>query len=378
MNWSWRMIFLAFLIIFLMPAGHLLATEEAADENLQEAYVKARVIEIENLSREDIAEGQSAQEQLVTVQILEGEYKGRKMVARNTLTGSIGWDIVIQPGDKVILYMTSSNGAVDELYVSDIARIDYVTLSVLFFMLMLVVIGGIKGIKALVALALTAAGIYKVLLPAIMAGYSPILVTVVLMLVVTMITMFIVGGLNSKSLAATLGTTGGVLVAGILALLIGEAAHLTGFATEESRMLLYVENFKVNMEGLLFAGIIIGTLGATMDVAMSISSTIEEVKNANPMLKMRELVAAGMNVGRDVMGTMANTLILAYAGSALPLMILYLAYQTPTVRIFSSELIATEVIRAITGSIGLICAVPLTALIAGFFAEQAHKPEYLD
>jgi len=364
-------LFIMFTLIWIgtcLGAGTDAAGEDLLEDNYEESYVKAEVLEVKDLPKEDREDGQHFQEQMVTVKILEGEYRDNKFVARNTLSGSPGWDIIVNPGDKVILYMSSHDDIVDEVHIADIARVDYVTWTVIGFMIVLVIIGGKKGIKSLVSLGLTALAVYKILLPAIIAGKSPIMVTILVMIAVTMLTMFIVGGLNRKSIAATLGTAGGVLIAGILALVIGDIAHLTGFASEESRMLLYVENFTVNMKGLLFAGIIIGALGATMDVAMSIASTIDEVKRANPLLNNRELTSAGMNVGRDIMGTMANTLILAYTGSALPLLLLFMSYDTSAVRLFSTELIATEVVRAMVGSIGLICAMPLTAAIAGILS----------
>ncbi|SHG87491.1 Uncharacterized membrane protein [Thermosyntropha lipolytica DSM 11003] len=349
---------------------------KAGEELVLEKYEKALVLEVNDASSTPEAQESMFTEQIVKVKVMSGKYKGKVMEARNSLSGSKGWDLEVKPGDKVVLYMTEENGKLAEVYIADMARSSYLGYLALFFILSLVVIGGIKGFKSLVALGFTILGIYKILLPALMQGYSPVLVTVLVLIGVTFLTMFIIGGISRKSVAATLGTAGGVIVAGLIAMYIGDLAHLTGYATEESRMLLYVDNFEVDMKGLLFAGIIIGALGAVMDVAMSIASAVDEIKRANPGLAKAQLIGAGMNVGRDIMGTMANTLILAYTGGALPLLLLFIAYNTPGIRIFNAEMIATEIVRALAGSIGLIFCVPLTAFLAGILAKEEKTVSY--
>jgi len=357
-------------ILLILCVG---TTAYAEEELNQEKYEKAHVLSIQDIEA-DNEDGNVFQEQIIKAKVLSGKYKGQVLEARNTLSGSPGWDVVVEAGDEVILYITEdADGAINEVYVSDLARDSFLKYLIIGFILCLVIIGGIKGIKALLALGITALAIYKILLPCLLQGYSPLPITILLLVGVTLITMFLVGGLTKKSIAATIGTVGGVIIAGILAIIIGDLAHLTGFATEESRMLLYVENLKMNIQGLLFAGIIIGALGATMDVAISIASSVDEVKKVKPGLKTIELFKAGMNVGRDIMGTMTNTLILAYAGGALPLLLLFLSYGTSGTRIFNSELIATEVVRALVGSIGLIFTVPITALVASVLATKSRK-----
>ena len=162
-------------------------------------------------------------------------------------------------------------------------------------------------------------------------------------------------------------------MAGWLAYTFGDLAQLSGLATEEERMLMYVDNINFDMRGLLFAGILIGAVGAIMDVTMSVASAISEVKRANPDMKTTELIAAGMSVGRDIMGTMANTLILAYTGGALPFMLLFMVYEMEPLRIVNWELIVTEIIRALVGSIALVISVPITAVIAGWLTATTRK-----
>ncbi|MGI6413973.1 MAG: YibE/F family protein [Syntrophomonadaceae bacterium] len=365
------LVFLMFLIVlyfinsFINPEQRSLDTLQAGEE-----YEKGQVITVENLDENGEVDGQF-QNQIVTVKMLTGTLKGKTITANNTLSNSPGWDIIVEPGDKVIVCLMEQNSEISEAYICDMARSDQLKYLFISFVFVLVLVGGLKGIKSVIALGLAMISIYQILLPALLKGFSPLPVTILILIIITPVTLFLVGGVNRKSLAATAGTLGGVLIAGLIALLMGHHASLSGLADEESRMLLYIENLQFDMQGLLFSGIIIGALGAIMDVAMSIASAIDEVRKANPRLTKWQLIGAGINVGRDIMGTMANTLILAYTGGALPFFLLFMAYQMPGIRIFNSELIATEIVRSLGGSIGLVFTIPITAIISGYLLKPA-------
>lgn len=348
-----------------------------SDEDFIELWEKARVISIEDLDNE-FTQNEFYEQQMVEVKILSGKYKGETLEAQNTLSGSVGWDLNLQVGDEVIIFMSESDEGLKDIYIADFSRSKYINLIIYFFIFIVILVGGFKGIKSLVALGFTALAVYSVLLPSLLKGYAPLPITIGILTVVILLTMIIIAGFSKKALAATVGTIGGVIVAGVLAYIFGDLAQLSGFADEESRMLLYVENLEIDMKGLLLSGIIIGALGATMDVAMSIASSVEEIKKANPDLTFMELIKAGMNVGRDIMGTMVNTLILAYTGGALPVLLLFMAYETSSTRIMNSEMIATEIVRALAGSIGLILSVPITAVVAGLLAKGGKKTEQAD
>jgi uncharacterized membrane protein len=217
-----------------------------------------------------------------------------------------------------------------------------------------------------------------VMLPLSLNGFNPLLVAVCICLVSTMATVFFVAGVSQKAQAAVLGTVGGVIAAGIAAYLVIQAAPLTGLSSEEAQILrgsLLVASPRF-YSGLLAAGMLIGALGVIMDVAVSIASAVSEVAaagkaNASANLSVKQLYDSGMNVGRDIMGTMTNTLILAYAGSALPLLLLI--SQIPSTKLINLDLVATEVASAISGSLGLVLTIPLTA----FFASRlmAHSED---
>ncbi len=378
---------LMLLLFFMFAVNSASAAENYSStmdqDTVQEYYMKAKVLEIDSLDDSSPHDNiPMMQEQLVKVKILNGKYAGQVLAARNTLSGSAGIDISVQEGDQVIVYISEMALTADtqpeiaEIYVVEKVRSNSYKILLGIFMGLLVLIGGIQGIKAMVGLGFTGAGIFLVLLPALAEGRPPLLVTLPVLIAITLLTMLVVAGFSRKALAATLGTAGGLLVAGLLAVVIGgDLASLQGLGTEEERMLLYIENIHLNTQGILFSGILLGALGAIMDVAMSVASAVEEVKKANPDLSPAQLTRAGMQVGRDVMGTMANTLILAYAGGALPFLVLYISYQAPSVYWLNTEFIASEVLRAVAGSIGLIVSVPITAVLAGTLSREKPSPQ---
>jgi uncharacterized membrane protein len=205
-----------------------------------------------------------------------------------------------------------------------------------------------------------------VLLPASANGYNPLVIAAFICVAATAATTFTVAGFSRKAVAATLGTVGGVIIAGVSADLVIRSAPLTGLSTEEAQILRasMLNQPAEFYSGLLAAGMLIGALGVIMDVAVSIASAAWEVAETDKTLSRSELYRRGMNVGRDIMGTMTNTLILAYAGSALPLLLLMA--QVPSVKLINLDLVATEIASALTGSLGLVCTIPLTAFASAY------------
>lgn len=357
------------------------AANPADEQKYRETYEKATVLEVQNIEppKTDNLDSEIV-EQNIKVRVLTGQFTGKEINVVNNLSGAAGIDIDIKPGDQVVLFFSlkaeaDGQESIESVHLADRVRSPALGWLLLLFTGLILIIGRVQGLKALLGLGATALGIYFVLLPGLMAGKNVLPLTIMVLVGVTMVTMVFVAGFTSKALAATLGTLGGLIIAGLLAYSFGELAHLSGLSTEEERMLLYIDNVKIDMQGLLFSGILIGAVGAIMDVAMSVASTISEVKKADPARKTIQLFDAGMNVGRDIMGTMANTLILAYTGSALPLMLLFIAYKMEPVRILNWEMIATEIVRALVGSIALFVCIPITALIAGWLSNRAKPAE---
>ncbi len=343
---------------------------------------KAKVLRvIQDVTEEELMNPVPGEtKQVVEVQIISGEYKGQVLELENYLSNHMYYDILVSDGDRITvameIYANQDEYSVPNTYISGFERDRYEFIILLLFMISLLVIGGIKGAKTIVSLSLTGIIILKYLIPSILAGHSPILTSIISAIIITTFTLFIIAGINRKSISAIIGTATGVLIAGILAYIIGSLAKLTGLSSSEATMLMYIpQGIAFNFRGLLFAGIIIGTLGAVMDIAMSISSSMYEIKEIEPTIKTKQLITAGINIGRDVMGTMTNTLILAYTGTSLPLLLIFMAYDYPAVEILNLDLIATEVIRSLAGSIGIVLAIPFTAISCGVIIDKVAYKE---
>lgn len=353
---------LALATLWLWAAGGEAETGGSGTET----FFRAQVLSVEKVEIENVVTpGLVFEQQLLTVQVTSGPFQGRRITVVDNHIGHPAYDFHVQPGDRVLVSAEVAGGELVNAHLADYVRDHYLVYLIGGFVLALVVIGGLKGIKTVVTLVITGLAVGWVLLPLLLKGYNPIVLAVLVSAAVVALTFALVSGLGVKTLAATIGTIGGVVAAGVIAFLVGSAAQLSGFADEGAVALLYVpQEIRFDFRGILFAGIIIGAMGAVMDVGMSVASAMEEVRKANPAVRPRGLFHAGMNVGRDVMGTMANTLILAYTGAAIPLLLVFLAYDIPFLKIINLDMIATEVIRALAGSIGLILCVPLTALAA--------------
>jgi uncharacterized membrane protein len=312
--------------------------------------------------------------QMLLVKLTTGRFKGRTITIVNTIGLNPVFDMKVAEGNGVVVALDIKDGRIKEAGIADHLREPSVYLLIAIFIVLLLVVGWSKGLKAFITLLLTLGLILGVLLPGILRGFAPVLLTLALAVVVTIINTLIIGGCSKKSIVSIIGTIGGLVIAGIIALKVGKAAHLTGFGSEESAMLLYLpKDIHLDIQGILFAGIIIGALGAVMDVSMSVASAIEEVKRVNPALSTMELIHSGMNIGRDIMGIMANTLILAYTGSSVSLLLIFMAYKDSLTLIMNLDMIASEVVRALSGSIGMILVVPLTAIIGGLlFSKRPH------
>lgn len=363
---------LAPLFLLVLIASASLARAEPPPGLPKVSYEKARVLAAEQLAPDGPPGGQPWEKrQQVTLRLLSGKLKGETLTLDHVASGGVmGAGMRLAVGDRVLVYVEEEPGREESpdgrplVHVDDYAREGPVFWLAMLFVAVLVAVGGKKGLQALVSLGLTIALILFVLFPLTLRGCNPLLVSIVLSGAISLLVFRIIGGRTAKALSAALGTLAGVAVAGLLATAAGKIVHLSGLSSEESRLLLYSLDLKIDFQGLLFSGILIGALGAVMDVGMSIASAIDEVRKVHPDANFGNLFNAGMNVGRDIMGTMSNTLILAYTGSALPLLLLFIAGGLPFAKVLNMELVAEEMIRSLAGSIGLVLCIPATALVA--------------
>ncbi len=314
--------------------------------------------------------------QVLRVRVDNGVAAGMELEAKYTQTFGFSNDYLapsLKAGDKVVLMFEEDLDGNLLAYVTDVVREGLLFWLLAAFLGLLILLGGLKGLKTILTLSITVAAIFFILIPAMLRGGNPIWLTMGICSLVSIISLPLIGGFNRKTAAAIFGTVGGVVAAGIIARSVGVAARLTGLSDDEAQFLMYLPGEVVfDFQGLLFAGIIIGALGAVMDVSVSIASSLYELKSHNPDLPARGLIQSGMRIGRDMMGTMSNTLILAYTGGSLHLLMLLTAFDLTLREILNRDLIASEIVRALSGSIGLLLAIPLTAIAFALITE--HRP----
>ena len=315
--------------------------------------------------------------QIVTVKIITGQFKGEEKVTENLMTGNPAYEVFLKEGDRVLLMMESATDSPEnikdvDIFITDVKRAGTIYLYSFIFIAFLIGIGRKKGLLSLLSIVITVLLIFLIFVPAVLWGMSPVIAALVISILSTVATMYLVAGFNSKSNAAVLGTVLSLIFASALALISIKMAHLTGFMGEES-VFLYTQKPNLSFTGILAASMIVAALGALMDVAVSIASTINEIHITDKNLGVMELFKSGMNVGRDIIGTMSNTLILVYLGSAMPLVLL--ASNIDTSKFFNLNQVASEILSALTGSISLLACVPLTAIMAAYLVKKRQKKE---
>lgn len=279
---------------------------------------------------------------------------------------------VCEKGDSVVVHMSVSGSSKNvSVYSKD--RIVAVAAFVGIFLLLICIIGGKNGVKSVVGLVFTFVSIFMIYIPLIYRGFSPFWAAVIITIITTVVTMYLISGFTVKTICAIAGTVTGVLLAGLSSWLFGKAADIDGYNVSNIETLSYVGQItNIQIGGLLFSGILIASLGAVMDVAMSVSSAICEIHDKAPQLGCLELFKSGMNVGRDMMGTMSNTLILAFVGSAVSELVINYAYNLPFRQIINSYNIGIEIMQGVSGSIGVILTVPAVAVVTAWLLTHRH------
>lgn len=310
--------------------------------------------------------------QRVTVEITDQNHRGDRYSIIYYLEDDYNTRLPLyhplRVGDRVYVYANFLDGKLSgEAYIQYYDKTGWMWFIVAIFAIAILAIGRTKGLKALIGLAVTIALIFFLLIPGILDGKNPVWLTIGISSLTILITFLVVSGIHKKTLAAILGTIAGVVAAGIIGAIFSNAMMLTGI-NEHARMLsvsVPKDKEMYDFKGIMLSGIMISALGACMDVGMSIASALEELKKENPDMTTMKLIRSGMNIGKDVMGTMTNTLILAYVGSAMCCILLYTVNNFHLTTILNQEDIAIEVLQSLAGSIGLVCTIPLTAVISG-------------
>lgn len=328
-------------------------------------YETARVLEVieDNTVIDGTTENVRRGNMVLSVEIMTGRYRGDIVETTNYFSSL--YNVYVTEGDKASIRIDTTGESTYSVSIYNYNRKGLIIGLTAFFLMVIVIIGRMIGLRAIVGLLFTLVNIVFLLLPLVLKGFSPIPTTIVILTVTTILCFVLLGGIQPKTISAALGTISGVIIAALIAFVVGEIGHITGFHTEEAESLLIIAtDTKLTITGLFICSVLIAALGAVMDIAMSISSAIEELHINSPTMKQKDLFRSGMNIGRDSMGTMANTLILALAGSSMNMMLLMYSYGVTFNQMINTDFVAVEVVRSIAGSLGIIFAVPITSLLA--------------
>lgn len=364
---KWTCIVLAAALAVLLAARLLAAPVPVqSDEPENRAdYESASVDQIlsDSTEKDPASDNGYRGEQLLLVTVRSGDYKGQQMQVYNYVGPLYGGPLKV--GDRAtVLISTYSDGTVNAT-VYEFDRLLPLCIVLVLFIAAAVAVGGRTGVKSLVALAVTLVCLFGVLLPSLMKGANTLLMTFIVCAYVAVVSLTIVGGVRKKTVCAMLGAVAGTALALLFGLLAQGLTRIDGLRIDDVEPLLQLRQTgtPIGLRGLLVGGIVISALGAVMDVTMGIASSLSEVHAANPELSRRELFRSGMNIGRDMVGTMTNTLILAFLGSGFTLILYLYSLGLSSRQLLSSAYVSLEVVSGAASSVGVILSIPLTALI---------------
>lgn len=357
---------IASLFIFLIIFNKTLSYNKPEDRPVGIEYEKAEVINIisEELEPDPDFPYINIGKQNLELKIISGERKD-EIVSVNNFIGRVD----NKPAKVGTKYIISSYDNFITTVIVNYSRETAIYTLVFIFMLIVIFIGGLKGIKSIFSLAVTMVCVIFLFIPLIIRGINPIIASIVIVILSTGVTMLSLNGFSKKTVVACLSCILCTAIAGVLAYLFGVITNISSFNTNEAQDLLFVaQNTSLRVKELLFAGIIIASLGAIMDTTMSITSSIFEMNEINNKLTSSQLFKSGMNIGRDVMGTMTNTLILAFTGSSINIVVIYFMYNLPYMQLINIDVIVIEIIQGLAGGIALVLSIPIAAFASSKMA----------
>ena len=372
-----RIGFIFFVILFgivIFPNLGLAALEESFGGEVSFHARVEKIIETEEMVRDD---GVIIIKQKLSLRGLDDPYENQEIIY-NGLDMELMSSSEYHVGDRVVVVTSPGLASEPIYYITGYVRTRALLALTIIFVLSVLVIARFKGFRALLVLVLTAVVILMFVAPKILSGGNPLVIGIVGSTLILVATIYITEGFKRTSTIAVVAIWLSLLVTGFMAAGFTALSKLTGFATEEAVYLLQFGDGQLDMRGILLVGIILGTLGVLDDVVISQVMIIKELKRSNPELTFSELFFRGMNVGVSHLSSMVNTLFLAYAGAALPLLILFSVKQEPFLsvsQVINNEVIATEIVRTLVGSLGLILAVPLATFLAAKFIKKSVSRE---
>lgn len=299
-------------------------------------------------------------------QIQGGKHDGEVVKAYQEHNSQVANMRIVRPGDTVIMKNYKIEDLGTDWAVENFKRSNVLYMLIAAFAVLVIIFGRSKGFRTIISLAYTCLAVFLVFIPAVLGGRNIYITSIAICVFIIFMTLLLVNGADKKTLCAALGCVGGVLAAAIITAIMSRVMIFAGYTNEDSYYLTMLPK-PVNLKALNFAAIIIGAVGAVMDVAMSLSSSLYEMKEKIPDISFKSLVSSGLAIGRDMMGTMSNTLVLAYIGSSVSCVLLLLTYADSLADVLNREMIAYEILQAIAGSLGILLAIPLTTLVCGVF-----------
>ena len=332
------------------------------------SYEKAYVISVDgqNVEPDKHYKNLFLGSQQITIKILTGEFKNKKVKITNGLNYDTNY--LLKAGDNIVVSVNTAGSSKSKnttIFLYGPYRAPWLYVLIGFFILALCLIGGKRGFKSVIGIIFIITSVIFIFIPLIYNGFSPALASILMAVFTACITLLLTTGCEVKTFAAILGTGIGVIFSAIILIIFEHLTSLSGYNMAEYDSLMALSTHTgLRVNELLFAAIIISSLGAVMDTSISISSSIQEIYMTNKQLSSKMLFRSGMSVGRDMMGTMANTLILAFAGTSLNMLILIYSYNMNYNQIFNSNTIAIEIIQAISGSLSIIFTVPIVSFIS--------------
>lgn len=367
-----RLIFcLAFWTFFFV--GFPAYAQAQTSKTPVDTYAKAKVVTI-IAQGEKSTNGEKHPYQKVQLQILDGPETGKTLTMTYGDVSTLRSDQEVTAGQTVVL-MKEVTGQTTTYQIADKYRLDSLYPLIILFLIVVFIVARLKGLGSLIGLGISLTIITSFIVPQILSGQDPLLASIVGSLFIMVATMYLAHGFSQKTHIALIATSLALVLTGVLAYLFVNLTFLTGLGSEDAQSLAFGQTGSINFQGLLLGGIIIGTLGVLEDITTGLAASLQELSRANIKLGFKELVGSGMRIGSEHIAALVNTLALAYAGAGLPLFLFIILNPNhqPLWIILNSELILEEVVRTLAGSIGLILAVPLTAIFAAWAFGQKHR-----
>lgn len=312
-------------------------------------------------------------DQSALIEIETGSRKGEQIRANNMLTGSLSVDKIFREGDKAwVLIGFDEENNINFANMIDHYRIDKEMILIGVFAVVIIIFSGYTGVRTLLSFAFALLSIWKILIPAMLRGYNPLIVALFVGNVLTVATLLLVAGFSKKAYAAIISAVTCSLATCVLAIIFGNLFNIHGAVMEGAESLLYAGFMNLDLTSIFQAGIYLASSGAILDLAIDISSALEEIINNSSDISKSELIKSGLNIGKSVVGSQTTTLLFAYMGSYITIMMVYVAQGTPMMNILNSKTIAAEILHTFVGCLGLVLVSPMTSVISGFIFEKGR------